>query len=136
VEQQAEQSLEQTVQTSRRRYGFQPGVSGNPHGRASVRIRAQAEEAERQVEVVELTAGLGHTPSKLEAVLIDELADLIVRARRLRHAGKPTVEISALIMRYADRLASPVSAAGPSFAARLGAARLAFYAAELAESER
>jgi hypothetical protein len=59
---------------------------------------------ERLEIVAGLTADLGHTPSTGERLLIDELAGLAVRARRLRACGKPTKDIARLMTRVAVRL--------------------------------
>jgi hypothetical protein len=134
LHQQVQQQEDQRpVDSPRRRVPgrpFKPGVSGNPSGRASPRIRAEAEEADRKIEAAALVASLDHKPSRLEQILITELSSLIVQANRLRRAGRPTLEVSALIMRLTDRLGGPSpaesSGEGVGLADRLGAARLAY----------
>jgi hypothetical protein len=51
-----------------------------------------------EAEVEALVGSLGHKPTRLETILINQLAALVVHADRLRRQGKQTqmVEVSAL----------------------------------------
>jgi hypothetical protein len=81
---------------------FQPGNCANPHGRHG---RVRIDESERQCEVAAIIGDLGHQPSAVERLLIDELAALAVRARRLRRRGLPTDDVARLMTRIASKLA-------------------------------
>jgi len=78
--------------------------SGRLSGAARQAELAREAEAERIIEVGKLVADLGGRPSAIQQLLIDELAGLAVRARRLRRQGKPTDEIAMLMTRVAGRL--------------------------------
>jgi hypothetical protein len=80
---------------------FQPGNTANPLG---PRGRVQLEEQQRQCEVAAIVADLAHEPSAVERLLIDELAALAVRARRLRRKGQPTDDVARLMTRIASKL--------------------------------
>jgi len=114
AEQQSEQHGQQPEQ--RRVYGrpFPKGVSGNPHGRAGAAGKAaevERLEAERLVEVGAIVHDLGREPTAVERLLIDELAALAVRARRLRSRGEPSDDVARLMARIAGRLGMKLGAA-------------------------
>jgi hypothetical protein len=83
---------------------FQRGRSGNPLGRRLQKNRVAEDEAERAAEVQAILADFGSVPSHLEKRLIGELASELIRARRLRAAGKDAQ--AAECVRLVSRLAS------------------------------
>jgi len=76
-----------------------------------VRERAAREETERLVERDALLADLNRPPNATERLLIDELAALAVRARRLRAQGKPADDVARLMTRIAGKLGLRLGAA-------------------------
>jgi hypothetical protein len=66
-------------------------------GQARLRQLAAEAEAEREAEAARLTAGLGHPPTAIELIVIEQLAARTVAGRRLRRQGKDDTEQSRLI---------------------------------------
>jgi hypothetical protein len=86
---------------------FMKGQSGNPRGRRLMAERAAEDECYRLEEVTRITADLGAigcVPTRQQELLIDELAGLAIRSRRLRKQGKPTDNIAMLMTRIIGRL--------------------------------
>jgi len=79
-------------------------------GQRSPAERARREEAERLVEVAALVRDLGREPTAVERLLIDELAALAVRSRKLRRQGKATDDVARLMARIAGRLGMKMGA--------------------------
>jgi hypothetical protein len=78
--------------------------SGRLSGAARQAELAREAEAERVAEVGRIIADMGCTPTRVQALLVDELAALAVKARRLRRQGKSTDEVTMLMTRVAGRL--------------------------------
>jgi hypothetical protein len=72
-------------------------VARGQRGQARLRQLAIENEAEREAEAARLTAGLGHPPTAIELVVIEQLAARTVAGRRLRRQGKDDTEQSRLI---------------------------------------
>ncbi len=75
-------------------------------GRQRMAELAQQAEAERQVEQCKLLADLGREPSAAETVLVEQIAALTVRARRLRAQGRDreAADTARLLVRAIARL--------------------------------
>jgi hypothetical protein len=75
---------------------------------------AREDEAARQAEVVRLTADLGRKPVGGERVLIEDIARLAVRGRRLSQYGRhrEALEVSRLLTRAVRTLGLPAPSGG------------------------
>jgi hypothetical protein len=58
---------------------------------------AAEDEAERQAEAAKLVAGLGHPPTAVEQLVIEQLSARVVAGRRLRRQGRDDSEQSRLV---------------------------------------
>ncbi len=71
---------------------FATGTVPNPLGRGAparrAAMQAEAEEAERKMVEADLLADLGRAPSSTERVTVEVLSAQVVRARRMRAAGR------------------------------------------------
>jgi hypothetical protein len=93
---------------------FLRGRSGNPAGKRLMAERARLEEEERRAEAAALAADLGHPPTAAERLLIDEAAALAVEARKRRRLGRPSADVSRLLVRVLRQLGLGKPAEQPS----------------------
>jgi hypothetical protein len=68
-------------------------------GRAYTVAQARENEVQRLTEVERILADFGRKPTRLEHLLIDELAGLAVKARRFRSQGRSVEPIVNLMAR-------------------------------------
>ncbi|AHY52470.1 hypothetical protein [Bradyrhizobium japonicum] len=113
---------------------FAPGSSGCLIGRRSVREKAARDEAERRQVEANLLRDLGREASVTEALAIEAVSAQVVRARRMRAAGRHDAAEMAerLVLRGLGRLGVRQGAAKPTSGlsaaeriAAIGAARKA-----------
>jgi hypothetical protein len=83
---------------------FMPGRSGNPAGRRITVDKAREDEVAAVAEADAIARDLGRTPTALERVLINEIAALSVKARRLRSQGRPCDDVVRLLSRMCSQL--------------------------------
>jgi hypothetical protein len=137
------QSAPQSIAQSddRKPWQFKPGQSGLPQGRyALAKERARLEEEERRVEAAALAGDLGHPPTAMERLLIEQASSLAVEARRLRRLGKSSADEVRLLSRILGQLGLGKPAEAPvetyaELSKRIAAEAGARRAQELAEDE-
>jgi hypothetical protein len=98
-------SANETVnETGGKRDGkFRPGNRGGG-GKGLMQARAREDEAAAVAEADAIARDLGRTPTALERVLINEIAALSVKARRLRSQGRPSDDVVRLLSRMCSQL--------------------------------
>jgi hypothetical protein len=92
---------------------------------------AREAEVERQGEAAKLIAGIGRELDALERDLLDEYVALTIEGRRLRRAGKSTLDIGRIKSRIAAQLGLRRDAAGKRPALESTPTALERYRAEL-----
>jgi hypothetical protein len=106
---------------------FAPGSSGCLIGRRSVREKAERDEVERRQVEADLLRDLGREASVTEALAIEAVSAQVVRARRMRAAGRYDAAEMAerLVLRGLGRLGVRQGGAKPSSGLSTVAERIA-----------
>jgi hypothetical protein len=88
-------------------------VARGQRGQARLRQIARESEAEREAEATRLLTGLGHEPSAVEMLVIEQLSARVVMGRRLRRQGKDDSDQARLIAQLLRSIGLKPAAVAP-----------------------
>jgi hypothetical protein len=125
------QSVERADAAQNTRAARSRGGTIGLQGRRRQLELAREAEVERQGEAAKLIAGIGRELDALERDLLDEYVALTIEGRRLRRAGKSTLDIGRVKSRIAAQLGLRRDAAGKRPALEPTPTALERYRAEL-----